>query len=123
MHLIRQYYEYVQVMEFLILVDVCLEYNALDSVFEKGRQIHCLKSSTGSLLSALPVCLFIFFSIAYSLALHARCIIQAGDRGLMLLSVSGEKALKHLDNMLIRATQCNSVFSWQGALSYQLDVG
>lgn len=91
--------------------------------FLEGRQIHCLKSGSGRLLPALPMCLFIFFSIAYSLALHARRIIQAGDRGLMLLSVPGEKALKHLDNTLMRATQCNSVFSWQGAYSYQLDVG
>lgn len=78
--------------------------------FEKGRQIHCLKSGSGRLLPVLPMCLFIFFSIAYSLALHDMRIIQARDRGLMLL-----KPLKHLVNTLMRATQCNSVFSWQGA--------
>ncbi len=73
--------------------------------------------------TVLPMCLLIFFLIAFSLALDAGRIIQDGDRGLTLLSVMGEKALKHLDNMLMRAAQCNAIFSWQGAYSYQLYVG
>jgi len=88
---------------------------------KEDKCISLNQTQTAEMLAA--VCLFIFFSIASSLALHARRIIQTGDRGLMLLSVPGEKALKHLDNMLIRATQFNSGFSRQGALSYQLDVG
>lgn len=90
---------------------------------KREDKYHSLKSGAGRMFPALPMCLFIFFSFAYSLALDAGHIIQAGDRGLILLSVTGEKALKHLDNKLMRAAQCNAVFSWQGAYSYQLDMG
>lgn len=83
----------------------------------------CLKSGAGRLFPALPMYLFIFFSIVYFLALDAGRITQGGDRGLMLLSVPGDKALKHLDNTLMRAAQCNTVCSWQGTYSYQLDMG
>lgn len=113
----------LQVMGFLIHAYACLKFNVL-VFFEKGRQIWLLKircRQTVSFFANVPFHL-LFNCVLFGFGCQAH---HTGWRsgGLMLLSVPGEKALKHLDNTHMRAAQCNSVFSWQGDCLYQLDMG